>query len=132
VRAEYVSGMNPGMQIRVEQQTLDALKRSMEFFLPRYFNEDLDLPKEFHTEFSLLGSFVPCTIDWTDITYKKADLDVKDIKIKLTRGFNIPLLKVDFPALKSWEIDATQTINSWFFWSQSKVELVIEDFDIDF
>jgi hypothetical protein len=30
VQAAYTSGMNPGMQIRVEQKTLNSLKNSME------------------------------------------------------------------------------------------------------
>jgi hypothetical protein len=117
------------MQLRLEQDTLASLKRTMELFLPTYFNNDLDLPTEFHYNFTVFWE--TWIIDWTDITYKAADLDIKDIKIHLTNHFG-PLIIVDFPAIESWEIDATQTVNSWLLPSTSPVELKIEGFDIDF
>jgi hypothetical protein len=42
------------------------------------------------------------------------------------------LVKFDFPALKYWDFKAHETIDAWWFWSDSMVELKIEDFDIDF
>jgi hypothetical protein len=42
------------------------------------------------------------------------------------------LIKFDFPAVKNWEIDANQEINSILLPSDSKVELIFKDFDIDF
>ena len=54
------------------------------------------------------------------------------MKFNLTRGYDLSLIKIDFPAIKKWEIDATQEINSWIMPSTSKVELIFEDFDIDF
>lgn len=45
-------------------------------------------------------------VEWTDITYTSADLDIKDVKVILSKGAGIPLIKVDFPALKKWEIHA--------------------------
>lgn len=75
----------------------------MEFFLPQYFNNDLDLPKEYHYNFTVFWQ--TWTVDWTDIEYKHADLDIADIKIKLSNNF-YPMMTVDFPAIKSWEIDA--------------------------
>jgi hypothetical protein len=71
-------------------------------------------------------------VDWTDITYKEVTLDVADVKFNLTRGYDKSLIKVDFPAIKQWEVDATQVINSWILPSESKVELIFVDFDIDF
>ena len=92
------------MQLRLEQETLSSLKRTMELFLPTYFNNDLDLPTEFHYNFTVFWE--TWIIDRTDITYKAADLDIKDIKIHLTNHFG-PLIIVDFPAIESSEIDAT-------------------------
>jgi hypothetical protein len=34
VEAAYVSGMSPGMIVRLEQKTLDSMKTTMEKFLP--------------------------------------------------------------------------------------------------
>jgi hypothetical protein len=45
-------------------------------------------------------------VTWTNITYEQATLDISDIKLQLTRGYDISLIKVDFPAIKHWEIDA--------------------------
>ena len=132
VQALYKTGMNPGMQIRLEQKTLNSLKRSMEQFLPKYVNHDLDLPTEYHYEFGMFLDILTWKVDWTNITYTQATLDISDVKFNLTRAYDLSLIKIDFPAIKKWEIDATQTINSILLPSTSKVELIFEDFDIDF
>ena len=95
-------------------------------------NNDLQLPTEYHYEFGMFFDLLSWKVDWTDITYKDVQLDIKDVKFNLTRGFGLSLIKVDFPAIKQWEIDATQVINSYILPSESKVELIFEDFDIDF
>ena len=69
VKAAYISGMNPGMQIRLEQKTLNTLKKSMEQFLPQYVNTDLKLPTEYHYEFGMFLDILTWKVDWTDITY---------------------------------------------------------------
>jgi hypothetical protein len=104
----------------------------MEQFLPKYVNTDLKLPTEYHYEFGMFLDILTWKVDWSDISYKQVNLDVKDIKFNLTRGYDLSLIKVDFPAIKNWEIDATQEVNSWILPSKSKVELIFEDFDIDF
>jgi hypothetical protein len=76
--------------------------------------------------------FLNWKVDWTNITYQNAKLDIADVKINLTRGYDLSLIAVDFPAIKKWEIDADQEVNSWILPSKSKVELIFEDFDIDF
>jgi len=104
----------------------------MEKFLPRYVNTDLKLPTEYSYEFGMFLDILSWKVDWTNITYSAVDLDVRDIKLNLTRGFDKGLLKFDFPAVKHWEIDANQEINSWILPSNSKVELIFKDFDVDF
>jgi len=42
------------------------------------------------------------------------------------------MLKVDFPALKEWKINALQTTNSWLLPQSSYVELEFQNFDVDF
>ena len=112
------------MQLRMEQKTLDAFKKSMKRFLPQYVNTDLNLPTEYHYEFGLFLDILSYEVDWTNITYSEIDLDVADVKLELTRGYDLSLVKFDFPAVKKWEIDAMQTVNSWILPSESRVELI--------
>lgn len=132
VQAAYTSGMNPGMQMRLEQKTVNTLKTSMEQFLPKYVNTNLNMPTEYHYEFGMFLDILTWKVDWTDISYKEVNLDVADVKLNFTRGYDLSLIKVDFPAIKAWEIDATQEVNSWILPSISNVELIFEDFDVDF
>ena len=76
VNASLTKGMNPGMQLRLEQKTLDAFQLAMADFLPKYVNTDLNLPTEYHYEFGLFLEILSYEIDWTNITYTKIDLDV--------------------------------------------------------
>jgi hypothetical protein len=124
--------MYPGMMVRLEQQTLDSMKTVLQKFLPKYVNEGLKMPDHYHFEFGLLHDLLTWKIDWTDITYTPVDLDIEDVKFELTRGYDISLIKFDFPAIKHWEVDAMQVVNTWFLPSTSKVELIIKDLDIDF
>jgi hypothetical protein len=124
--------MNPGMQLRMEQSTLTSMRSAMSEFLPEYINADLKLPDEYHYEFGLFFEILSYTVDWTNITYSDIDLDVDDIQLELTRGYDLSLIKFDFPAVKHWEIDAMQQVNSIILPSKSRVELIFKDFDIDF
>ena len=53
-----------------------------------------------------------------------------NFEITDVNGFG--LLKLDFPALKHWQIDAHQHVNTWIWPSESQVQLIFKDFDIDF
>lgn len=54
VQGEFVSGMNPGMILRLEESTIQGVKKAMQEFLPHYINMDMDLPTEYHYDFALL------------------------------------------------------------------------------
>jgi len=84
---------------------------------------DKDLPTEYHYKLVYLYIF-QWTFDWTNIKYNVPTLDMKDVKLSFTRGYETALVKLDFPAIKSWEIDAHQTVTSLFFPSESDVQLV--------
>lgn len=86
----------------------------MEEFLPHYINVDYKFPEEFHYQFNLFFNLLQYKIHWTNITYTEADLDISDVKIDLTRGEDHSLMKVEFPAIKHWEISAQQDVNFWF------------------
>jgi hypothetical protein len=65
------------------------------------------LPKEYEFDFGIpFLKMLYWHFKWTDITYSVPDLDIQDVKILLTRGYDIPLIKIDLPVLKSWEINA--------------------------
>jgi len=55
---DYISGMNPGMALRVEQKTIDAFKRSMSDFFPHYVVADLMLPRSEKYKFNWLFEYV--------------------------------------------------------------------------
>lgn len=132
VQAEYQSGMNPGIILRMEQASINSAKRAMEEFLPHFINVDLNLPDHYHYEFGLFFNLLHWKIDWSNIEYSKVDLDIADVQIELTRSFDKSLMNVKFPAIKHWEIDAYQDVNFWFLPDYSDVELIFKDFKIDF
>ena len=70
VQSAYNQGMNPGMQLRLEQQTINAFKKAMETFLPHYINVDMQLPTTYHYEFGLFFNLLKWKINWTNIEYK--------------------------------------------------------------
>merc|ERR1740117_2832690 len=118
--------------IRLEQKSIDSFKMAMQKFFPHYMNMDLNLPKEYKYEFGMFLDILSYKVEWTNITYTNADLDIKDMKINLTTAHDTPMVKVNLPAFKKWEIDAHQEVNTWILPSDSKVELIFKDFDIDF
>lgn len=56
--------MNPGMQLRIEQKTIDAFKKACEEFLPHFIAVDLGLPKEYSYELGLFFNLLKWKIDW--------------------------------------------------------------------
>lgn len=75
-KADYVSGRPAGMQLRLEQASVDSFKKAMQAFFPHYLNVDLQLPTEYHYTVGLFLDFLSYKIDWTDIKYDSADLDI--------------------------------------------------------
>jgi len=93
----------------------------------------MKLPTSYHYDFSLFFGLLTWVVDWKNIKYTNADLDIQDISISLTRPvMDHSLLTVKFPALKHWEISADQTVNFWFIPDGSKVQLIFKDFKLDF
>lgn len=124
--------MKPGMIMRLQQPTVNSFKKAMEEFLPHYINYDLDMPEHYHYEFGLFFNLLQWKIDWKNITYTNADLDISDVKVDLIRHDEQPMMSVEFPAVKHWEIDAYQFVNFWFLPDHSNVQLIFKDLKIDF
>ena len=106
-------------------------------FLPHYLNFDVELPTEKHFEFDwFYKDSLAYIVDWTNITYSKADFDMQDIQIEIVPGRtdkpNDHFLKVDFPAIKNWTISATQVVNTWIIPASSDIQLDILDLDMSF
>ena len=69
---------------------------------------------------------------WTDITYDVPNFDIKDIIFLMVRKFDQPMLKIDFPAVKEWKINAMEERNSWLLPQKSFVQLELNNIDVDF
>ena len=81
---EYQKFMNPGIQVRLEEQTINQMKKAMSRFLPQYFNSgDLNLPTEEEFHFTLFLEFLTWQYKLTNIEYYNATLDIKDVDIEL-------------------------------------------------
>jgi len=131
-QAKFELYNNPGMQIRLEQDTMNALKAAMSRFLPEYVSHDMGLPTEYEFEFGLFFKFLTWTFTFTDITYTHPDLEIAKVKVLFTNGFDRPLLKIDFPAIKHLEINTKSHVNSWLLPEEEDLTFIIEDFDLDF
>lgn len=83
--------------------------------MPHYIDSDLRLPNEIKFDVGL-GDFCwglfTWHIEWLNIKYDNAIWDFNDVVFNITRILDLPLIKVDFPAIKKWEINADQTIDS--------------------
>jgi hypothetical protein len=69
----------------------------------------MKFPKDLRFDVGLgdiLWGLLTWHVEWTDIKYDNAIWDFLDIKLSLTRTHDTSLVKVDFPAIKSWEISA--------------------------
>ena len=120
------------MMLRLDQASVNGFKHAMTQFLPHYVNFDLDLPTEYHYSIGFLSDYLAAHVTWDDITYSQADLDIADVRLDLTRSYNTPLIKVDFPAIKNWVISANQRVGLALWSTESPVRLVFSDFDFDF
>jgi len=74
--------------------------------LPKYIEHDLKLPTEYSYKIGFLTEFFTWHYHWTNIKYSQPTFDIKDIKFLLTRMYDQPMIKIDFPALKEWKISA--------------------------
>ena len=88
------------MQLRLEQASVNSFKKAMAVFFPHFLNVDLNLPKEYHYKVAMFLDFLSWKIDWTDIKYDAADLDIADVRVDFLRAYEKSLLKVQCPAIK--------------------------------
>ena len=60
--------MNPGIQVRLEEKTMDALRFAMDRFLPKYVEQDLPFPSEYSIPMHLF--FMNYALEFKDIKYE--------------------------------------------------------------
>jgi hypothetical protein len=88
IQAAYQKYMNPGMAIRLEQDTIDGMKLAMAKFMPQYTHLDAHLPTELAYDFNWGLGLLDWNFVWTDVTYSKPQLDIKDIKLLLVDKYD--------------------------------------------
>lgn len=104
--------------------------------MPHYLNSDIKFADNLVYDFGfgdILWGLFTWHVEWNNIKYDPAMWDFADMKVELTNLLDTPLIKVDFPAIKKWEINADQLIDSWWadMWD-GPVRLLFQDFDISF
>ena len=126
-------GMMPGMMLRVDEKSIMNFKDAMTLFFPHYFNADLRLPSEYGFDLETLFSFWKIRVQWSDIKYTQAQLDIQDVKFRIKRdasGYH--WLYVDLPVMKHWELTAHQSVSTALIPASSQIKLVFNDFDFNF
>jgi hypothetical protein len=68
---------------------------------------------------------------WENIKYQEAAFDINDVKFDLTTK-PTSAIKIDFPALKFWKIEADQTTDTWWLPDAHHVTMTFKNFDVDF
>jgi hypothetical protein len=77
-------GDNPGMMMRIENKTVENLKRVAHQFLPYLFSYDFLIPKSHKFEYKTLIPGLEWDITWSDIKYETFDLDLSQLKLEFT------------------------------------------------
>ena len=124
-------GMRPGMIGRITQDTIKPLKDVFYWYANTDMFIDAGLPHSYTYVVDTIP-FLKWNITWTDIQYSNLHLDMDQVKTEFIHDGNIGLLFFDFPALKEWNIEANEHINTLLFPTKSHVELNVKDFNIDF
>jgi hypothetical protein len=103
-RGHYKKGMNPGMMVRLEQKSMDALKYSMQHFFPHFISRDMELPPSVEFEVGggdFLGGIFTRNVTWTDINYINAVWNIVGIKLEFLaddEGLG-QKVHIDFPVM---------------------------------
>ena len=80
-QAEFKVGMDPGMAIRIEQGTMNAMKSALKDLLPKVAKHKVGLPSNFHYKVGLFVDWLSYHVNITDINYDDIELNVEDTHI---------------------------------------------------
>jgi hypothetical protein len=68
--------MAPGMMLRVDEYSVDAMKNVLGRVLPTYVGSGLNLPSSYHYEYNSYIPGLSWSIDYEDIVYSEFSLDM--------------------------------------------------------
>ena len=123
----------PGMQIRLEQRTINEFKKAMFNFLPHFVEADLHLPDTHEAEIGILFDIIKFHFLWTDIKYTKPALDIHatNLEIRKENDSGWTSLAIDIPLIKHWSIEAHEQLTNWFGVDNSEVYIELQDVKFD-
>lgn len=88
----------------------------MDSFLPHYIEYDYEKPTSYDYTFRAFYGQIELPFHWRNIKYEDPELDISDCKFEFTNNYQqsyaavggdyTSRLKVDFPMLKEWKIEA--------------------------
>lgn len=100
-QATYSKGMNAGMKVRFEQATADTMKGVIANVLPTMIKLHEFLPDHLHERLNFF-TFIGVDMTLDHLAYQIPSLDMSKVEFEMTDGYDTPLLKVKFPAIKAW------------------------------
>jgi hypothetical protein len=110
VSAFWRKDMNPGMMLRIDEYSVEAMKSVISRHIPKnesYF-DNVPMIKDFTYKYNSRLPGCDWSVDWTDIKYSDLDLEMDDVTFELTRmDGTFGEVLMDFPALHFWTISAT-------------------------
>jgi hypothetical protein len=101
------------MGLRVAEKTLRQFMKALQPVLPHYLEYDIDHHAIENWDPSFFFGYWVYHITFTDFKYETPKLDVKEIQVQFTEFSGTPMIKVDFPAIESWKIEAMSHANTW-------------------
>ena len=128
-----VTGRPAGMGLRLQQRTVNEFKSAMGKFLPHFLTYDIGINKKKEEwDFSALFGLINYHVNFSNIHYPEPSLDFSKVRIKFTDFFERPMLKVHFPAITSWRVQAHTSANTLILPKESEMVFDIEDLNFDF
>ena len=98
----FYVGMNPGIQMRMEQKTINAFKMAVGDLFPKMAKFKIGLPDHFHYKVGMFLDFLSYNINITDISYDDIELQMEKTSISFINAYDKQIVKVNFPAIKDW------------------------------
>lgn len=107
-------GRPAGLGLRLVQKTVDEFKNTLGQLIPNILALDTGINKLHETwNVSFLFGLIKYTLELSNTRFNNPQLDLQDTKFEFTTLGKTPMLKVDFPALKSWKLESHLKMNTW-------------------
>ena len=98
VYSDWKAGQNPGMMLRVDEESISGLKVALKDFLPHYLNADLRFNDYYKFDVGLgdiLGGLFTWHCEWYDIHYDPATWNFDDLIVNMTKNeiYDMPFVQ---------------------------------------